>query len=231
MIIAAGLVAILVALSSLIAIDVSELLSLSQDHYDVGSREAKLIANAEPSGGISPSTRPDDNHDEPFLEEPMNRLRQSERERERPLLVDRSSQAKIPSRVSPSNSHQTNYNRKCEEEEEVDDQDEDWRNPHSSDRSQVKRATPTILTRANYIDSNDRPQSPVFVGGGSSLELIAEQPTIGRPLTKGVLKKSSSIQRIDDSDCDNESNIHDYPRKIQRELQTRRSLLNVRFAE
>lgn len=130
-----------------------------------------------------------------------------------------------------------------------------------------QRAGPPILTRANYaVVRRERSQSPAFVdsereadrGGGS--QLSARHSSQG-PI-RGVLKKTSSYQRISVDEEEEEQHafdehdgstgdlsrqstresgcesLEDYAERLRqntgsllRQQQTRRSLLNVRFAD
>lgn len=119
------------------------------------------------------------------------------------------------------------------------------------------RASPTILTRANYVTvRRERSQSPAYLDSLDEEETTTTTTTIKmdngaseKPI-KGVLKKTSSFQKIDDDQEtsrattpgwdnkeDDSEQLQDYADKLRknattllRQHQTRRSLLNVRFA-
>lgn len=221
LIIAFCLSAILLALGVLIGIDIVELLSASVERYDIVATEQQTAAKsgAEQEDRSSPTTLShrahnsspyrSPEHDE-LIQEINNRLKATERERETPLLVE-SRGIRAP---------------------DVADIDDDWPLTDSPERG--ARTSP-ILTRASYL--YNRPQSPVFVAKpavtsfgrspepGTSSPVMTARP--GTP-TKSVLKKTSSFQKIDSSE---EIDIEDDSSQMRRDTQTRRSLLNVRFAE
>lgn len=246
-IIAACLVIILVALCVLLGIDILELISLASGQYDIGQREANLAASGgntslnsitngqhnrqfRGAGGRGrDSTGSLDSSDESAMSRELaTRLRMAEREREQrfkvaggghnsdsPLLANLSTS----SRTRPENVGQV-------EECHLDSSTSEDLEPNSGRRSNNSISSTPVLTRAHYTTSNNmRPKSPVFLSNDQQQH--RSQPA------KSVLKKTSSFQRIDtDDDLDEDGlDLHEHQRQLQRELQTRRSLLSVRFAE
>lgn len=225
-IIAACLLIILVALAILIVIDLLEVLTISSQQYDVGSQESRLTSNQQfneeshqtnrkhNTEQVAESSFPRQNltnDQRDLVEELNNRLRSSERLRETPLLAS---------------------NRFGEEEEQ--------RQP--TPLSYQAGQSP-ILTRANYLyNNNSRPQSP-FLFKVDSPEPPTGSASPSQGVKKSVLKKTGSFQRVypseDEDDHNEESdddlnghNMRDYQRQqTRRDLQNRRSLLNVRFAD
>lgn len=199
-IVAASLLIILIALASLIVIDLLETLTISNQQYDVGSQEARIPPRTrdEEQESTFPGSSLNENQID-LVEELNNRLKSSERLRETPLLTR----------------SQTN--------------EEHW------PQSRSNGGQSPILTRANYLHNKVRAQSPLLFKVDSP-ELPAtttSSPT--QSVTKGVLKKAGSFQRVnssaDESDSDGDATSRDSrDRQMRRDLQNRRSLLNVRFA-
>lgn len=241
MMIAASLATILVALATLIGIDVVEYVnsSSSQQQYDVGSHEASLANTSETTSHLQQSRAPhnDGRHsdeDDDLVNELTNRLKMRERERETPLL---------PKTINHHHHHQVPQHGGTTPDSALGFQ------PDSSetlgDDDSARLPTTPVLTRANYLYC--RPQSPVFITQAESTSGL-DGPRIARQqqqqppppptgLTKGVLKKSTSFQRIDsDDDEPDQDHYHHHQQQqrhndIKRDQQTRRSLLSVRFAD
>lgn len=226
-VIAACLVIILVALASLIGVDTCECLNYPSQQYNV--RETQLNEqenNPEPAGRGSRKSLED--VDDCLVDAISSRLEEaeSERERARPLLSSRT-------QVLSSNEESAGEafsSRSIDKDPPKASHNQGLKN--STTPVNVRQATP-FLTRANYI--HNRPQSPIFVD--SNQGSLKSQTTrsyhdsnssLNQTEPKSVLKKSSSYLRVD---SDDEDAIQEHQRQMQRDLQTRRSLLNVRFAE
>lgn len=247
-IIAACLVIILIALASLIGIDLIDCLSYPNQQYNIGSREAQL--SPEPGDDDCEETSSLAIHRETSLKladdcsslDPLSsRMEQTgnrEFERKAPLLATRA-QFK-PNHKSPGSG------KKLESDDDDDDDDdfdiircvdkESASNRNYSPTAKVQQTTP-ILTRASYI--YNRAQSPVFVNNSAPNTTQSHNnssSSLNQTEPKSVLKKCSSFQKVDDYRDDDDDNhddhdMEEYQKQMQREVQTRRSLLNVRFAE
>lgn len=247
-IIAACLVVILVALASLIGIDLIDCLSYSNQQYNIGSREAQLYPDQlgdDPDDRLglarqqgTSSRLLDDCLLNP-ISSGMEQKNNLEIERKTPLLSTRT-------HVIQSN-HRSPGDLDCGDESyddcnEVVEDDDDIRGVNNTEITGNRNYSPTIqqkttpiLTKASYI--YNRTQSPVFLDH-SSLKVKAQSnnnsnSSLNQVEPKSVLKKSTSFQRVDDDDdgYDNNNEMEEYQKQMQREVQTRRSLLNVRFAE
>lgn len=241
---------ILVALASLIVIDLIDCLCYPNQQYNIGLREAQL----------SSAVELDDSEEMASLARQHGSIKQAndclssplgsrsselgnsreiaaERERKRPLLPTRTQfKAKHSSLGEDLN---------CDDDDdngEDDDDDDDGGifnvinniNKDSASHGNNHSTTPARhLTKASYIYSS-RTQSPLFVNNNSASKATQSHSNSSSSLNqteppKSVLKKSTSFQRVDDDNDDDD--MEEYQRQMQRDVQTRRSLLNVRFAE
>lgn len=265
-IIAACLVAILITLAILIALDVLKLIS-TKEKYDItaglGQTKPKsLIAGVDLDNGPSTSSssgggnirsaspldwnestppndrsrhEPDDDDDDDggfrrrSQQQPdQNRLKMSERRRERPLLAG--------GRISPL-------------AEPEPDLDLDFYNSGAC-------SPPVVLTKANYISqpAGSRPKSPMFVRQATSSHSRSSSPARAANSSssspappRGVLKKTSSLTRSIDRESlagrsgygdedvgaalAEQAELESYQHQVQESLQNQRPPFNVRFAE
>lgn len=93
-----------------------------------------------------------------------------------------------------------------------------------------------ILTRANYTSFSNRPKSPILLSSNSGHREDSSSLKSGHSSpTKSAMKKSASLAKFDSDEEETspeeetieEETVHEY----QRHTQSRRSLLNVRFAD
>lgn len=194
---------------------------LSSGHYDVGVHESRQSVQSAYGASSQPPTTINrardetsdeddqggfDNEDLLNSDQISDRLNLEERERETPLLPKGLPNKSQTPKKSSFRSEPDPFNS----------------GPSSS-------TTSPILTRANYLTNQRRSQSPLFVSNGH-LNNLPTTSGQGPAPAKSVLKKSTSFSRID-SDEEDPEEVLNYQRQLQRELQTRRSLLSVRFAE
>lgn len=247
-------VCLFIMLISLIALGVIGILELLGREYDVAAREAnayRISSNgqqqpveekwvetrpARNTRKFTPIDEPNQaanndeedlkfNDDSELVDNISERLRLDERERQTPLLSKDYLAQQPAGRERPSRTI-WNYDQYRKPDQPTAD-------------SPSMQQEPTILTRANITSfGNNRAQSPILVNrnndeipynwkneDSTSIKSITSRNSHSSP-TKSALKKSPSIARLESDEEDVES-IHEY----QRHTQTRRSLLNVRFAE
>lgn len=231
-----------IMLISLIALGVIRIFQLLGRDYDVAAQEAnefrrtlnepaeieeKLLLRRATLDHRRPTT-PEDmtervdlkygDYETDLVDDISERLKLEEKERDIPVVIGESSQptSKTGERTI------WNYNG-------------DLRSDRSRLRSPVQRKP--ILTRANFTQQA-RPQSPIIVTSGKAAEKDDDFPasmghedstsmkSINSMSPKSALRKSVSTVRFDSDEEEIET-----VEEIQRHTQTRRSLLNVRFAE
>jgi len=221
-VIAASLFVILIALAVLTWIDILEILALSKQQYNVGLRESKLETPVETTS-LTQAERPIALDDSDELVEEINKRLQSG---ERPLQAQ--------ARVSRGRRLDADREGPAQSKSVAEGQ---W---PAAEPGYSRRGQSPILTHANYL--YNPPPSPRSVSQSSMGNGRPEEVRLTP--TRGVLKKSSSIQRIDselelemdeqgeEEEEEEELGVRDYQRQMQRnDSQSRRSLLNVRFAE
>lgn len=211
-IIAASLLVILVALAGLVVIDLLEILTLSSQQYDVGQYESR-IASDQSNGANETGAPKHQTEQEGSL--PRSRLTLDQMD----LVDELNNRLRSGERLRETPLLASNR----------PNEDEDQPQPRLDDQS-------PILTRANYLyNARTRPQSPYLFKVDSPETPSTAAPSPTQSTTKGVLKKAGSFQRVypseDESDSD-ENGLRDYQsRQTKRDLQNRRALLNVRFAD
>lgn len=243
------------ALASLIVIDLIDCLTYPNQQYNIGSREAQLssgveLDDSEEMASLARqhgSTKQADDClpsslGSRLVEQSNSRKVETDRERER------SKKPLLPARAKHSSLGDLN----CDDDDNDDDDDDDENDDGAifdvinkihkvpAGNENNHSTTPARhLTKASYIYNNSRTQSPLFVNNSAS-KATQSQSNSNSSLNKteppkSVLKKSTSFQRVDtnndDDDDDDADAMEEYQRQMQRDMQTRRSLLNVRFAE
>lgn len=225
--ISTGLIVILIALIFLIAIDILEIATLSNNQYDVSVPRDDPPTNSSIDGGhgdddlrsttigrANGHSHESDSGGSVSSEQARNRLHLHDREREVPLLSKQTT-PKLP--PSPSSNRARRIPEGSTENSGIDS-------------CSLKQASP-ILTRASYHDIDKRSKSPVFLDK-KSYDLDSTAATLPR----SSMKKTSSFQSIDSD----EELVGDYAERLRSNLQrqrqkeqqtSRRHLLNVRFAE
>lgn len=228
-ILAACFVTILVALGILLCVETLDWLTRSSRNYDVGSHEQQQQHNQQEQVQNQPQQR-------------HSRLRASSE------ALDATSASIAAAPREPSDQDELLEGRRKNQPSIVhsdDDDDDDGESPRGS-------STPILLTRAQYVQApRVRTQSPVLASTSLTRQpkpaLKRTSPASPTPPQTTDFIDSSSGDDQDDDDVNTNSQrwttspsreedehaakLREYQRQITSELQTRKSMLNVRFAD
>lgn len=258
-IIAACLVAILLALGILIASDIMDLISIRSNRSTYAPETSGPRLRSETTGWQS--VRTSDNNDqmagnqrwqalksssifEPDLIDRLKDYHEEEEEQEEEDENDNDNDV----RRGPDLARQETSRARVEESDTLDMETKGFISSNASDRRPIIPRSPDsssgpILTRAHFaIAHGGRPQSPLVLVTTEETTSIEEyQKDVVRTAQsvvkeqappRGVLKKTSSFQRVND-DSDEGANEPGSGRQSRSSSVTsaKRSLLNVRFAD
>lgn len=258
-IIAACLLAILIGLAILVALDVLKLMA-AKENYDVRAREQVLVASAS-NGGAAARSPPrggggddDDDISSPISSQNISRRDESEDEDDdddggfirRAQLQDQN-----PNRLGSGERRRERplltggrSTPLAEQEPDLEpDLDLDYFKRRYGSPPAGMYSPPAILTRANYVSqpAGSRPKSPVFVTSSRSCSPASRAAGAGdsassSPPTqpRGVLKKTSSLSRSIDRDSligRGESTNEADQLEVSYQQAPQRPPFNVRFAE